>query len=77
MVDEMYLYKRKPENNTIIKPSDRGDGLHIRNNDDWEYREYEDIKNDIVSSLDRYIDMYHQLIQSCVFSQISSEKSLQ
>lgn len=61
MFDEIFMNKDRPENNTLIKPHDRGDGLYIRKNDDWEYREYEDIKECIVGSLDRYIDMYQQV----------------
>ena len=59
MLDDIYLNKERPENQTIIKPSDRGDGLYIRDNDgEWIYREYEDVKQDLVNSLDKYIEMY-------------------
>jgi hypothetical protein len=61
MIDEIFMNKERPENNTLIKPQERGEGLYIRQNDDWEYREYEDVKDSIVSSLDRYIDMYHKV----------------
>jgi hypothetical protein len=61
MFDDIFMNKDRPENNTLIKPQDRGEGLYIRQNDEWEYREYEDIKDCIVSSLDRYIDMYQQV----------------
>jgi hypothetical protein len=63
MIDDIYLNQEKPENNTIIKPNERGDGLYIRNNDDWEYREFEDIKDDLIKSLDKYIDIYKQVKQ--------------
>jgi hypothetical protein len=63
MIDEIYLNQEKPENNTIIKPNERGDGLYIRSNDDWEYREFEDIKDDLIKSLDKYIDIYKQVKQ--------------
>ena len=60
MIDDIYLNKETPENHTIIKPCERGEGLYIRDSDnEWVYREYEDVKQDIVSSLDKYIDMYH------------------
>jgi hypothetical protein len=60
MIDEIYMNKDKPENNTIIKLQDRGEGFYIRNNNEWEYREYEDIRDNLVSSLDKYIDIYQQ-----------------
>jgi len=60
MIDEIYMNKDKPENNTILKLQDRGDGVYIRNNDDWEYREFEDIRDNLVSSLDKYFDIYQQ-----------------
>jgi hypothetical protein len=63
MIDDIYLNQEKPENNTIIKPNERGDGLYIRSNDDWEYREFEDIKDDLIKSLDKYIDIYKQVKQ--------------
>jgi hypothetical protein len=61
MVDEIFMNKDRPENNTLIKPQERGDGVYVRQNNDWEYREYEDIKECIVGSLDRYIDMYQKV----------------
>ena len=61
MVDDIYLSEKRPENNTIIKPTERGAGLYIRSNNEWEYREYDDIKECIVGSLDKYIEMYHQV----------------
>ena len=60
MIDEIYMNKDKPENNTILKLQERGDGVYIRNNDDWEYREFEDIRDNLVSSLDKYFDIYQQ-----------------
>ena len=61
MIDDIYLNKENPENHTIIKPCERGEGLYIRDSDnEWVYREYEDVKQILVNSLDKYIDMYHK-----------------
>ena len=61
MIDEIYMNKDKPENNTILKLQERGDGVYIRNNDNWEYRDYEDVREELISSLEKYVENYQQI----------------
>jgi hypothetical protein len=47
------------QNHTIIKPDEYGDGVYIRGDDkEWEFREFEDIRDELVNTLSKYIKMY-------------------
>jgi hypothetical protein len=49
IIDEIHCNLDKPENNTIIKPEEYGDGVYIMDDDkNWEFREFEDIRDDLI-----------------------------
>nr|QOI90550.1 hypothetical protein HWQ62_00419 [Pyramimonas orientalis virus] len=49
----------KPENHTIIKTNERGTGVMIRGNDDeWEYREFDDVKEVMFSIVEVFMEFY-------------------
>jgi hypothetical protein len=62
IIKEVHCNKAKPENNTIIKPLDYGDGVYIMGDDkEWEYREFEDIRDTLSNTFTKYVDKYNKM----------------
>ena len=60
IVEEIYCNKEQPQNNTIIKPLDYGDGVFIKEDDSkWEFREFSDIRSTLIDSITKYVKMYN------------------
>ena len=63
MMDDIYLNPFFPENHCIIKNTERGSMVQIRCNEndpqDMQYREFEDIKEELVNSLKEYLELYN------------------
>jgi hypothetical protein len=59
MIEDVHFNVERPQNHTIIKPDEYGDGVYIRGDDQkWEFREFEDIRDELVNTLSKYIKMY-------------------
>ena len=57
IVKEVHCNNDIPENNTIIKPHEHGDGVMIMgDNNEWEYREFEDVRETMINSVSSYIN---------------------
>lgn len=65
LLKDVYYSKSRPQNNTIAKIDKIGPGLYIKSDsdemDEWEYSEYEEIRDDIISVLDKHIDIFNDL----------------
>ena len=62
IVEEVHCNEEQPQNNTIIKPVDYGDGVFIKGEDyKWEYREFEDIRSILIDSINKYVKMYNEV----------------
>lgn len=60
IINDVHFNKDKPENNTLIKPDEYGNGVMIMNDDkEWEYREFEDIRDDLISTIIKYFKAYN------------------
>ena len=60
IVEEVHCNKDQPQNNTIIKPLDYGDGVFIKGDDSqWEYREFADIRSTLIDTITKYVKMYN------------------
>jgi hypothetical protein len=60
ILDDIHFNMNKPENNTIIKPDEYGDGVMIKNDDnEWEFREFEDIRDDLIATIVKYFKAYN------------------
>ena len=63
IVEEIYCNKEQPQNNTIIKQGSRVfiKGNDFANNTTWEYREFEDIRSNMIDTISNYINIYNQV----------------
>ena len=60
IVEEVHCNEDQPQNNTIIKPLDYGDGVYIKgDNSKWEYREFADIRSTLIDTITKYVKMYN------------------
>lgn len=61
IIDHIYLNPEHPENNTIIKLNEKGDDVLVMNESNtWEYREYEDVKDQFVEALNNFLRIYNK-----------------
>ena len=59
ILDEVHF--KRPENGSIIKPEQFGNTVLIRNEDnEWEMREFEDVREDMIETIIKYIRMYNE-----------------
>ena len=63
IVEEIYCNKEQPQNNTIIKQGSRVfiKGNDFANNTTWEYREFEDIRSNMIDTISNYLNIYNQV----------------
>ena len=60
IIDDVHFNKERPENNTLIKPEEFGNGVMILNDDrEWEFREFEDIREMLLNTIIKYIKAYN------------------
>tara|TARA_Y100000389_G_scaffold76463_1_gene73176 strand:+ start:15623 stop:16699 length:1077 start_codon:yes stop_codon:yes gene_type:complete len=60
IIDDVHFNKDKPENSTLIKPEEFGQGVLIMNDDgEWEYREFEDIRDNLIDTIIEYFQAYN------------------
>lgn len=60
IINDVHFNKDKPENSTLIKPDEYGNGVMILNEEkEWEYREFEDIRYDLISTIIKYFKAYN------------------
>ena len=58
IVKEIHCNKNRPENHTIIKPLEYGDSVYIMgDNNEWEFREFEDVRDTLIDSVNNYIEL--------------------
>lgn len=61
ILDHIYLDPEHPENNTIIKLNERGDDVLVMNETNtWEYRDYEDVKDQFIEALNNFLRIYNK-----------------
>jgi hypothetical protein len=62
MLKDVHCNGERPENNNIIKPLENGKGVYIMGDDkEWEYREFEDVRNTLVDNATKCIEKYEEL----------------
>jgi hypothetical protein len=62
IVKEIHCNKEQPQNNTIVKPLDYGDGVYIMGDEkEWEYREFEDIRDTMIETVSNYFGKYNEM----------------
>ena len=55
ILNDIHFNKDKPENSTLIKPEEYGNGVMIMNDEkEWEYREFEDIRDNLINTIIKY-----------------------
>jgi hypothetical protein len=60
ILDEIHF--KTPENNTIIKPDEYGNTVLIKNEDnEWEIREFEDVRDSMIDNIIKYIKIYNDV----------------
>lgn len=60
ILNDVHFNKDKPENNTLIKPDEYGNGVMILNDEkEWEYREFEDIRDNLIDTIIKYFKAYN------------------
>ena len=60
IIDDVHFNKERPENNTLIKTEEFGNGVMILNDDrEWEFREFEDIREMLLNTIMKYIRAYN------------------
>ena len=60
IINDVHFNKDKPENNTLIKPDEYGNGVMILNDEkEWEYREFEDIRDNLIDTIIKYFKAYN------------------
>ena len=60
IIDDVHFNKDKPENSTLIKPEEFGQGVLIMNDEgEWEYREFEDIRDNLIDTIIEYFQAYN------------------
>jgi hypothetical protein len=61
IIKDIHCNTNRPENNTIIKPLEYGDGVYIMGaHNEWQFREFEDVRDTIINSISRYIAKYNE-----------------
>jgi len=59
ILGDVHFNKERPENNTIIKPEEYGNGVMILNEDkEWEFREFEDVRETLITTITKYLRAY-------------------
>tara|TARA_Y100000389_G_scaffold174227_1_gene184008 strand:+ start:20 stop:1021 length:1002 start_codon:yes stop_codon:yes gene_type:complete len=62
ILDDVHFNKDKPENTTLIKPDEFGNGVMIMNEDkEWEYRDFEDVRGDLLQTIVKYFRAYNEV----------------
>lgn len=62
ILDDVHFNKNKPENHTLIKPDEYGNGVMILNDaNEWEYREFEDIRDNLINTIIKYFRAYNNV----------------
>ena len=65
IVKQIHCNEEQPQNNTIVKPLEYGDGMYIRNDEnEWCFREYEDIRDVLIDSVSKYFVKYNEVKNS-------------
>lgn len=65
ILEEVYFNKDRPENNTLIKTQEHGNSVMIKTDDDeWEYREIEDVQYVMIDKIVMYFKAYSKVIKS-------------
>ena len=65
MLDDVHFNKDRPENQTIIKPEEYGNTVLIKNsNNEWEFREFEDIRESMINTIIKYFRAYNEVKRS-------------
>ena len=65
IIDDVHFNKDKPENSTLIKPEEHGNGVMIMNDDkEWEFREFEDIRDNLLDTVKIYMKAYNVIKKS-------------
>ena len=60
IISDVHCNNKRLENNNIIKPDEHGDGVYIMGDDEeWEFREFEDIKEELIKTISKYIKYYN------------------
>jgi hypothetical protein len=63
IVKEIHCNNERPENQTIIKPHEYGDAVYILGeNNQWEFREFEDVRDTLIDSVNRFVELYEEKI---------------
>jgi hypothetical protein len=66
ILTDILLDKEHPENHTIMKLTQRGDIMHVRDNEedisDMRYREFEDTRNELLNLIRKCFEMYYVFI---------------
>lgn len=59
ILNDVHFNKDRPENQTIIKPEEYGNTVLIKNcNNEWEFREFEDIRENMIGTIIKYFRAY-------------------
>lgn len=62
ILDDVHFNKDRPENQTIIKPEEYGNTVLIKNsNNEWEFREFEDIRENMIETIIKYFRAYNEV----------------
>lgn len=60
ILNDIHFNKDKPENSTLIKPDEYGNGVMIMNDErEWEFREFEDIRENLLNTIVKYFKAYN------------------
>ena len=62
ILDDVHFNNDRPENQTIIKPEEYGNTVLIKNSrNEWEFREFEDVRDNLIDTMIKYIKMYNEV----------------
>ena len=62
ILDDVHFNKDIPENQTIIKPEEYRNTVLIKNcNNEWEFREFEDIRENMIGTIIKYFRAYNEV----------------
>ena len=62
IIDDVHFNKERPENQTIIKPEEYGNTVLIKNeNNEWELREFEDVRDNMIDTIIKYFKAYNDV----------------
>jgi hypothetical protein len=60
VISDVHCSHKQLENNTIIKPDMFGSAVYVMSEEkEWEYREFEDIKEELINTISKYIKYYN------------------